>query len=93
MHHDLDLLVAQDSSDGRLVAEVHFVQRDVGRDGLAVAVDEIVDDDRPVPGGDELANTMTADVTGASNDENVHDEELDSEPRGIARERAPRNDK
>jgi hypothetical protein len=38
-----------------------------------VAIDQIIDNHRPMSGGNQLANTMTADITGASNNENVHD--------------------
>jgi hypothetical protein len=37
-----------------------------------VAVDKIVEHHRPVTGGDELADAMAADITGATDDENVH---------------------
>ncbi len=51
------------------------VQRHVFRHGGAMAEHQVVDDHRLVPSCDQLAYTMTADVTGPPDDENVHVEE------------------
>ena len=73
MHDDLDFLGPQNAFDRRFIAQIDFVDGHGFWNGAAMAINQIIDDERPVSGGDQLANTMTADITGASDDENVHD--------------------
>jgi hypothetical protein len=75
VHHDLNLLLPQDAADQRFVPQVALVEFDARRHRRAMAVDEIVEDHRPVTCGHELPHTMTADVTGPSDDENIHESE------------------
>ena len=72
MHHELDLLGAEELFDCRLIAKGQLMEGDLGRERGAVAVDKVVQHHGAVPGGDELADAMAADVTGAPDDKHVH---------------------
>jgi hypothetical protein len=72
VHHDVDLLLAQNAADKRFITQIAVVQFHLGCDGSAVSVHQVIEHDRAMTRRDELANTVTADVTGTSNDEYVH---------------------
>jgi 3-oxoacyl-[acyl-carrier-protein] synthase II len=72
MHHELDLLFAEDLTDFLFVAEIGRVELYVLRNGLPMPIDKVVDHDWLVAGSDQLTDTVTADVTGTSNNKNVH---------------------
>ena len=73
MHDDLDLLRSKYALDRSLIAQIDLMEGGRRRHGPAMTVDQIVDHHGAMPCGDELANTVAADVTGASNNKNVHD--------------------
>ncbi len=72
VHDQLDLLLFDDLADLGLVAEIDGVERDLVGHGGAVAEHEVIEHHRVVTGGEQLANTVGADVTGASDDKDVH---------------------
>jgi hypothetical protein len=72
MHHGLDLLPAQDLSDGGFIAQILRVKRNARCDRPPVPKHQVIEHHRAMAGGKELANTVTADVTGSADDENVH---------------------
>jgi hypothetical protein len=68
VHHHLDLFGGEDTGECSLVAEIALVKGHIWSYGIAVAVDEVVEHDRAVPGCAELADAMTADVSGTTYD-------------------------
>ncbi|OQB89156.1 MAG: hypothetical protein BWX86_02525 [Verrucomicrobia bacterium ADurb.Bin122] len=72
VHHQLDFLLAQDVEHRGGVAEIGCVKRNLLSDGLPVSVGQIIQHHGAMAGGDQLANTVTADVTGTSDDKYVH---------------------
>jgi hypothetical protein len=77
VHDELDFFLFEDGAEGGGVVEAHFIKGDVGRDSGAVAVDEVVEDDRAVAESDELADTVAADITGSAGDEDVHSKKFE----------------
>ncbi len=78
MHHGRDAMVRQRGAHLGGVADVALDQRDlagVGRgqllDGLAMALREVVVDDRLVAGAQQRLRREAADVAGAAGDENA----------------------
>jgi 3-oxoacyl-[acyl-carrier-protein] synthase II len=85
MHHDVDLLVAQHAADGGFVTEIARMKRDIRRECGPVAIDEIVQHHGSMTSGKQLTDTVTADVTGSSNNKNVHaDQRCIAFARGLA---------
>src|SRR5262249_7344104 len=72
VHHQLDLLLGDQLLHPRLVAQVELVERHGGGHRAAVPVHQVVQDDRTVPGSDQLPQAMTSDITRSSNDKDVH---------------------
>jgi len=72
MHHEIDFFIPQDSADGRFIAEAQLMEGDPRRHRRAVAIDEIVQHDGAMTRGQQLADTMAADVSGPSDDKDVH---------------------
>jgi hypothetical protein len=72
VHDDVDFLVREDLSDGRFVAQIHIVELHGWSDRAAVAENQVVQNNRPMPSSNQLPNAMTSDVTSSTNDENIH---------------------
>src|SRR5687767_13960938 len=72
VHHDVNLLGPQHAFHRLLVSQVNLVKGGRRGNRAAMAVDEVIHDNRSMTGSDKLANTMAADVTGASYNENIH---------------------
>ena len=72
MHDRFNFLIEEDPFHGGFIAQIRVVHGHIGREGSTVAIGEIVEHHGAVTGSGELAHTMAADVTGASDDENVH---------------------
>jgi hypothetical protein len=81
VHDEVDPLLPEKIRHGGAVAKVAEVKGNLRRDGGTVAVGKIVEDDRPVPRRGELPHAVASDVTGSSDDQNVHGPE-GKRPRG-----------
>ena len=72
MHHQFDPFFAEDSRDLRFIAQVCIVVPHLAGHGGAMAIDKVVEHHGTMARRDELADAMTADVAGTSDDEYVH---------------------
>ena len=66
MHDHVDFLRGEDFLERGDVGQAGFEQAHAGRDRRPVAIDEVVEDDRLVPGSDELADHMATALEGRS---------------------------
>jgi hypothetical protein len=80
VHDNLDLFVAEDPAHGNLVAQVAVVERYASLEGAAMTKDEIIQNDGPMTSRHELAHAMTTNVSGTTNNEDVHSRGLYCHP-------------
>ena len=72
MNDGLDTPVLQRVDDERRVDEIAFDEQRRGRDGVAIAAREIVEDRHVVPAIDEHVGHHAADVSCSTSDEDAH---------------------
>ena len=72
MHHQVDAFRGKDPVKGGGVGEVRFLEFHARRNRGAVPVDKIVEHHGLMARSDELANAMTADITGSPGNEYFH---------------------
>jgi hypothetical protein len=68
MHYNFDLFFFEDSPDRGAVAEIDLMKRCAFGDGGSVPINQVIEDHGTMAGGRQLADAMTADVTGPSGD-------------------------